>query len=421
MRDIPICPAALLLSLFLACCGMRTGTGPRASDAPNTGLNAIAGNPFDSAGATSSRGSAPDEVSPGAPRTSSLSQRAEETRINVADVLASAATPPSTSARQAEPADAGAPDGVPPAGDVPGGNGTLPALPDGAPNTGLAALSGEGTGDTGSDRATPAADAAAKEREEQVARLAGLRRDLRTFLDARRQQGAGALADASAAVVGDAIGYEGDSKPAAIDEGTLTSQERTTLSAVRALGAALGQEGKPTDPVKAARLVEGVLGVLREGAALRIATAALCTRVNGFGQYEPFAEYTFLAGRTTRMIVYAEVENFGHRAAHGDDPGMETLTSTSSGYVAVELSQELRLWHDADGSMQWRKPEQTVIEVGRNKRRDFYLVQQVELPPTLSVGKYNLKVTIRDKVTGSVDERSIPIKIVADAGVLGRK
>lgn len=419
--------------LVLASCGQHPTKGPDSSEAPNTGLNALTQEPIDQTKLSGSEtpGSSPrtardgDTQRPGARLGTRLDKLAADTSVDVDDILASA-TPASRPAPEPLPEPV-QPDPAPEVPTPNTGDTSLPTLPDSAPNAGLAALTGEDTKandqEANETTAADAADQAAEEREAQrqaqLVKFGSLRRELAVFLDARRQQGAKAMSDAAAIVIGDAIGYDGDPKPAAPDESTLTSQERTTLSAIRTLGRALSQDGKVTDPARAVQLVEGVLSALREAAAVRIARSALCTRVEGFGQYEPFTDYTFLAGRTTKMIVYTEIENFSHRAARSDDPGMDTMSGAD--LVAVELTQELRLWHDADGSMQWRKPEQPIIEVGRNKRRDFFLVQQVELPPTLSVGKYNLKITIRDKVSGGVDERSIPIKIVADPGVIGKK
>jgi hypothetical protein len=39
----------------------------------------------------------------------------------------------------------------------------------------------------------------------------------------------------------------------------------------------------------------------------------------------------------------------------------------------------------------------------------------IELPATLSIGRYNLKVTVTDRTTGAQAERVLPIEVVADA------
>jgi hypothetical protein len=56
------------------------------------------------------------------------------------------------------------------------------------------------------------------------------------------------------------------------------------------------------------------------------------------------------------------------------------------------------------------------VDTSRNKRRDFYLINRIELPSTLSIGRYQLKVIMRDLVSGAEAEAIIPIEIVAEAG-----
>ena len=65
------------------------------------------------------------------------------------------------------------------------------------------------------------------------------------------------------------------------------------------------------------------------------------------------------------------------------------------GQWVVNLGQTLSLYH-TDGTLAWKRTEQVLRDVSRNVRRDYYLVQRIDLPPTLSVGTYNLKVTVRD-------------------------
>lgn len=150
---------------------------------------------------------------------------------------------------------------------------------------------------------------------------------------------------------------------------------------------------------------------------IRVSKAALCTRVQGFGRYDPFASDTFLAGRALRAIVYTELDGFTARPAREDDPVLKGVGVASQ--VSVELAQSLSLYHDSSGLLAWHRPAQRVVETSLQKRRDFYLIQQVELPPTLSVGKYVLKVTVEDKAAGTSAEAAIPINIVADPGLTG--
>lgn len=136
---------------------------------------------------------------------------------------------------------------------------------------------------------------------------------------------------------------------------------------------------------------------------LNVPTVALCRKVDSFGVYEPIASTTIQAGRQHTMIVYTEVEGFEQRASTVDDhPGFSS-----------ELAQTVMLYHDADGLLAWTRPEVTVRDTTRRQRRDYYLVQRLELPPTLTIGKYNLKIMVRDKLTGAEAETSVPINVVA--------
>lgn len=114
------------------------------------------------------------------------------------------------------------------------------------------------------------------------------------------------------------------------------------------------------------------------------------------------------------MIVYTEVEHFdrvaiadtGRRRAGGD-------LAIEDGWE-VRLSQELQLYHEADGLLAWRRPEEVTSYRSRSKPRDYFIVDQITLPRTLTVGAYRLKVVLRDLADRSVDERIIPIRVVAD-------
>lgn len=131
-----------------------------------------------------------------------------------------------------------------------------------------------------------------------------------------------------------------------------------------------------------------------------VANAHLCSRVTSFGQYEPMESTTFAADRPIRALVYVEIENFENRETAGDRR-------------LVEVSQKLALYPESGSAEVWSTKEQSVREEGFRSRRDFYLVQQVDLPRNLSLGTYSLKVTVVDKVNGAQAEASLPIRIVA--------
>lgn len=159
------------------------------------------------------------------------------------------------------------------------------------------------------------------------------------------------------------------------------------------------------------RALAGALDRAAAGGSVGIARAALCTKVDGFGRYTEFPGRSVLAGRKQRAIVYVELDRFGHRPSSGPDG--------EAGFT-VELTQDLSLYHEADGLLAWRKGEQEISDFSRNRRRDFFVVQMIDLPETLTIGKYALKVRVRDRATGAEAEASLPIEVVAQGALLGR-
>lgn len=133
---------------------------------------------------------------------------------------------------------------------------------------------------------------------------------------------------------------------------------------------------------------------------LKLGTTTFCTRVDSFGKYTPVTQDAFPANTPLRFLVYTEVEKFADRA-------------TDTGERAVELSQALTLFQDATGAEIWSIPAQSVLETSRRVRRDFYLVQAVDLPQNLTLGTYTLKVTVTDLTTKAVAEQAIRFSIAA--------
>ncbi len=170
-------------------------------------------------------------------------------------------------------------------------------------------------------------------------------------------------------------------------------------------------------PGAASESLMRTLAKLAPPAALKIARVELCTKVQGFGRYEPLNTDTFLVNQPIRAIVYVELEGFMTRPARSTDPIDQTLSVSDQ--VSVELSQSMTLFHDPSGLQAKYIPWQSIVDTGRNKRRDFYVIQQIELPP-LTIGRYNLKVAIKDATSGSEVEASLPINVVADSSALTR-
>ncbi|MFO0831584.1 MAG: hypothetical protein U0637_07045 [Phycisphaerales bacterium] len=192
-------------------------------------------------------------------------------------------------------------------------------------------------------------------------------------------------------------------------------QARERLLADASTPAELLSALRPATPAAPAPVAQAPAPQAKQFAVTR---SALCTRVTGFGRFDPYSSTTFVAGRAIRAIVYTELDGFASRPARSGDPLQSTVSVAEQ--VSVQLSQTLTLYNDKDGLLAWHRPAQSVTETSRSARRDFYLIQVIELPPTLSIGRYNLKVTVADATTGAEAESIIPIDVVADPSLVYR-
>lgn len=189
-----------------------------------------------------------------------------------------------------------------------------------------------------------------------------------------------------------------------VDTGVLSEPELATLNAVRGLLSSMVDEGNIVSPHELASELDSMRIQLAEWSGVVITRAALCTRVEGYGRFETFPSYRFLAGIEHEIIVYTELENFTQRESIGPD-GLPRFN--------IELSQRLELYHVADDLNTWNRSADTVRDESRNRLRDYYLTNRVWLPPTLGVGRYHLKVVMRDLLGERLAESIIPIEIVS--------
>lgn len=196
---------------------------------------------------------------------------------------------------------------------------------------------------------------------------------------------------------------------AAIASGTLSADERTYVqSALRLSDAVRAVDVDPDAPVTTAQQVAMDLAETRP---IAITRASLCTRVDGYGQFTTFASNRFVAGKRQRVIVYVEVDRLGHET-------MSPASGEMTPRYAVELTQKIEVFHSADNVLALATPTLTDRRVGRNRFRDYYVVTAVDLPETLSIGEYQIKVTMRDAADDGMAQVMIPLTIVANASAL---
>jgi len=192
----------------------------------------------------------------------------------------------------------------------------------------------------------------------------------------------------------------------------LTDREREILGVWQAFCARVGPRlAESGDPEVLVEEIEALYRALARQPQLVVAQASLCTRVGGFGDYDEFSRnveghYAFLAHDAQQAVVYVEIEDF-------------TSELNEKGQWVTELSQQLVVISERDGIPVWREDWQPGVDLSRKQRDDFFIVQVVTLPERLSVGRYNLKIRIRDDRSGAEAETAIDFEMVADARLVG--
>lgn len=188
--------------------------------------------------------------------------------------------------------------------------------------------------------------------------------------------------------------------------GDLPPTQQQLVRRFHGLFASLGKQIAAGETINRDKVADQLNALIGEQ-PLSIRKAMLCRRVRGYGVYEEMPGDAFVAGREHPIVVYAELDHFKVQ------PADDHLYNHQ-----VKLSQELVLYNESDGLAVWRQPAETIVDESRNRRRDFYTVQPTRLPARLTVGKYILKVRVRDHHGGTRDEVSVPINIVADPSLV---
>jgi len=183
----------------------------------------------------------------------------------------------------------------------------------------------------------------------------------------------------------------------------LTPRERELLGEFQSFFAHVGQQldGSRTADEVLMHALDELRSSLRTEPQLQLDAMALCTRVGGFGDYDPFNRYAFLAHSEQQAVLYLELAGF-------------TSELNQKNEWVTELSLQVMIYSDRDGIPVWREDWQTAVDVSRKKRQDFFMVQIMTLPKALSVGKYHLKIRVRDEKSGAEAEGSITFEMVAD-------
>lgn len=153
-----------------------------------------------------------------------------------------------------------------------------------------------------------------------------------------------------------------------------------------------------TDPAKGIAALVDLADHLRPAAPLQIPTMAICTRVDGFGVYDTLTPQQLSDLRESGFVLYCELQGFASRQ---QEQNWET-----------RLAQQISLI-DAGGQTVWRDQPNTIVDLCRRQRRDFYIARIIHLPEDLPEGKYTLRMTLEDQLTGRKTQADLPLQIFA--------
>jgi hypothetical protein len=152
------------------------------------------------------------------------------------------------------------------------------------------------------------------------------------------------------------------------------------------------------------KALESLDETLRQVQPLKIPNAALCWSVQSFGNYDALPQpWKFPAGQPNMVVLYCELTGF-RSEANKDRPG----------WYRTLLGERLAIL-STDGTELWQYDEPAIEDPCRRPRRDFFVTKKLRIPANLPVGRYVLKITIRDRLANRVAETNLPFEITTHA------
>ncbi len=178
---------------------------------------------------------------------------------------------------------------------------------------------------------------------------------------------------------------------------------------VLGLGTLLDTEGFPRRQDR----VERATDFLRQGVhslstlgRLQVRNLALCTKINGYGDFDECGPTDIKPDAP--LLLYVEVENYlaepltSGRAQTNWIADAKRRNESSAG--GTKYSTEFHGRYDIYDAKQNRVLSAKELPVARdecrNVRRDYFIPYQIYLPKTLTPGAYTLDLTIEDKKSG---------------------
>ncbi|HRX55536.1 MAG TPA: hypothetical protein P5016_13540 [Verrucomicrobiales bacterium] len=189
------------------------------------------------------------------------------------------------------------------------------------------------------------------------------------------------------------------------DLSSFSVEDQAVVAPYQELFSQLSQLGSGDAEADRALLMASADGLAASVDALKpleVVQAWLCQSVAGFGTFLPYDAYEFPRGNIPRILVYTELANYESQRQ-------------ADGQFVVRLTQELSLHKVSRGKASdepvWRESSVEIVDLSRNVRKDFFLVQVLRLPNDLSRGTYELQIAVKDLATNETAVKSVRLKL----------
>jgi hypothetical protein len=154
----------------------------------------------------------------------------------------------------------------------------------------------------------------------------------------------------------------------------------------------------PTRPNGRGDEVRSAVLVLEDRAPLEVVDLRLCSKVERFGDFEPFEPPVRKAGQD--VILYCELDGV-------------RFESTPSGHRS-RIAAKVEILAEGGGQPILSRAMGTAEETCRRRRRDYYVAYKLVLPRTLAPGDYRIRLTETDLTSDRTASREVAFAIAKD-------
>ena len=131
-------------------------------------------------------------------------------------------------------------------------------------------------------------------------------------------------------------------------------------------------------------------------ADLRIRRFEICSRINSYGRIETFPSNDFDPGRP--LLLYVELENFGTQL-------------TATGRYLSSFDSTLQIVEKDKGLVKETIRLTNITDEATSARTDYFQSYDLTLPSHLMTGEYDIRIKIRDKLSGKTTEKSVTFQV----------